>query len=265
MRPRARVVILAFSVLSGLITTGCATGGFVRPSGLATPFPEAPAIWAEMTRVCSDVSGARAELRVSGRLNGERASGVIVGLAVDASRLGIIGRVGGTNLFHAAGAVSDVTLLLQRERQFVRGPAADIVEGLAGIRLEPSRLLSLLSGCVTTAREVSQSERVDAFVRITMPDAVVYLKQQGSGWQLAAAEIDGNLTVDFRRIDAAGRPRELTLRRLPDATITLRVVEFLPNPPLPDELFGVAVPGSFTETALDAFRAGGAAGVPRNP
>jgi hypothetical protein len=34
---------------------------------------------------------------------------------------------------------------------------------------------------------------------------------------------------------------------------------------LPDELFGVAVPESFTETALDAFRAGGAAGAPRNP
>jgi hypothetical protein len=265
VRPRARSHVLSIAVLFGLLTTGCATRGFVRPSGPATPYPEATAIWDQMTRACGEVSSARAELRVSGRLNGERASGVTVGVAVDASRLAILGRVGGTNLFHAAGVESDVTLLLQRERQVVRGPAADVVEGLAGIRLGPARLLALLSGCVTQHRVVTGAERVGGFARVTTADSVVYLVPQASGWQLAAAEIDGLLVVDFARIDATGRPRELTLRRPPDATIAMRVVEFEPNPALPDELFRVAVPGSFTETPLAAFRAGGVTGDPRNP
>lgn len=256
---RAAAILLAAFVVT---LAGCATGAFIRPTGTAVPFPEGIDIWADMTRACRDVSAYRAQLRVSGRLHGQRVPGLTAGAAGDADRLAIAASHGATRAFHVAGRAADVTLLLPIDERVVRGPAADVVDALVGVRLDPAGLLALLTGCVTPDSQVVSAERIGPVARLTMADGTVYLRQRGSGWQLAAAE-KGAMTIDYRSFEA-GWPREIVIGRSPDVALTLEVVEFERNPRLSPALFDVAVPGAFADTSIDALREEGAFGRRRD-
>src|SRR6187401_1721053 len=89
---------LALVALSACATTR----GFVRPIGPATPLVDRTAVWQAATAACRSVRAYRGELRLSGRVAGERVPSVTLGLAVDASgRLGFgtefrLFRLGGT-------------------------------------------------------------------------------------------------------------------------------------------------------------------------
>lgn len=255
----AGAILLAASVIT---LAGCATGRFVRPTGASVPFPEAIDIWSDLTRPCRDVTAYRAQLRVSGRLHGQRVPGLTTGAAGDADRLAIAASHGATRAFHVAGRAAEVTLLLPLDERVVRGPAADVVDALVGVRLDPAGLLAVLTGCVAAGADVANAERLGAFARLTTSDGTVYLRQRGSEWQIAAAEM-GAMTIDYRRLDA-GWPREIAITRAPDVALTLEVVEFERNPRLSSALFDVVVPASFAETPIDALREDGAFGRRRD-
>src|SRR5262245_33758879 len=82
---------LRLSILfSLLLPSACATTrAFVRPAGPATPLADASGIWRSATAACRAARAYRGEVRLSGRINGERIRSATLGLAVDDT-----GRVG---------------------------------------------------------------------------------------------------------------------------------------------------------------------------
>lgn len=257
-RARQRLVACWLAVAA---TAGCATGGFVRPAGPPTPFPEADILWRDLTRVCRDVTSYRAQLRVSGRLNGQRIPGLSAGLALERDRLAMNLRWGATPEISMAGPSTGLTLLMHRSGQVVRGPADDVVEALIGARLSPATLLSALTGCVAADTAVTRSEKVGAFARLTVPDGVVYLRQRSGAWELAASEL-GDLVIDYRRL-VDGWPREIVIRQAPGVALGLQVVEFERNPELTSGLFQLSVPASFADMSVEQLRADGPLGARR--
>jgi hypothetical protein len=251
------VLALALALMSG-----CAGGRFGRPAGVAVPFPEAADIWTELSRACRAVTLARAELRVSGRVDGQGFPALTTGLVVDADRLSILAMAGARSVFRLAGDRASVVLLNYLDRRMTRGPAADVVDALVGVRLTPDRLLALLTGCVSSDPVATLAERIGTTARIRTADSIIYLAERNGQWRLAAAEF-GDVMADYRRVDPAG-PREIELRRGSDVTLRIRVIEFERNPQLSPAVFQLAVPDAFVEVPLDALRQGGPLG-PREP
>lgn len=259
MSGRARMRLAAVA-LAGAIGAGCATGGFVRPSGTPTPFPDGPLVWDGLTRACGDVSAYQAQLRVSGRVNGQRVPGLDAGLALDAGRLAMMARAGARNVFHIAGRAEGLTLLLQLDGRVVRGPAVDVIDALVGVRVEPAQLLAALTGCLMADADVTATERVGRLARITTADGIVYLRPRGSDWHLAASEFDG-IIVDYRRV-VEGWPRDLVIRQGSEVALRFEVIEFVRNPPLQPGLFEVSVPASYIEVPAASLRDDGAFATP---
>lgn len=245
-------------LLASLVAAGCAGGRFVRPTAAALPFPEAIDIWNDLTAPCRSVTSARAELRVSGRIAGQRVPGLTTGLAVGSDRLAIDSRLSGRRVFSLAGDLPQVVLLRHLDNRVARGPAVELVDALVGVPLAPARLLAILSGCVAPEATVTEAERLGAFARLRTPDSTIYLAQRDSRWRLVAAEF-GDVVADYRRVED-GWPREVELRRNPDVTLLLRVIEFERNPPLPSAVFQLQVPASFVEMSLDELRRDGPLG-----
>lgn len=247
---------LAALLLSGAIGAGCATGAFVRPSGAAIPFPDGALVWERLTRECRDVASYQAQLRVSGRVNGQRVPGLTTGLAIDAGRLAMMARAGARNVFHIAGRADALTLLLQLDGRVVHGSAVEVIDALVGVRIGPAQLLAALTGCLMADAEVTALARIGDMARVTTPEGIVYLRPRGSEWELVASEFDG-IIVDYRRI-TAGWPRDLVIRQAADVALRLEVVEFVRNPQLQPGLFDVRVPASFVEVPIASLREDGA-------
>jgi hypothetical protein len=136
-----------------------------------------------------------------------------------------------------------------------------VIDALVGIRLEPARLLGILSGCVSSDPVPIDADRIGAYGRVRTADTTVYLRQRDEGWQLAAAEF-GDLVVDYRRVES-GVPRDIEVRRGAEVSLRLRVIEFDRNPQLPASVFSVRVPESFVDVSVDQLRQNGPLGGPR--
>lgn len=250
---RAACVAVGLLVLAGSV--GCATRAFLRPSGPATPFPDAMAIWGDATRACRSVSSYRAQLRVSGRLRGGRIPGVTAGLALDRDRIAMSLNAGGAPEINMAGTAAHLTLLMHRAGRFAEGPAESVVDALIGVRLTPAVLLAVLSGCVVPGGDVAGAERIGDVARLTSPAGTIYLRQRSNAWQLAAADV-GEMRIDYRRLES-GWPRELTIRQGADVTLALQVVELDIDPALPPGLFQLRVPESMSGMSLEDLRVDG--------
>src|SRR5690606_8297728 len=129
--PRSSVVAAITLILA--LSAACAGGRFVRPAGAAVPFPEGPGIWTELSRACRGVTMAQAELRVSGRVEGQGFPSLTTGLAVDADRLAIEAMAGARRVFTLAGDTQSVVLLNHLDGRAARGAAADVVDALVGV------------------------------------------------------------------------------------------------------------------------------------
>jgi hypothetical protein len=205
-----------------------------------------------MTRPCGDISMARVELRVSGRIDGSGFPSLTTGVVVDRDRLAMVALAGARPVFNLAGSSSALVLLNHLERTATRGPAADVVDALVGVRLEPARLLALLTGCVSVRPQVTATDRVGSIARVTTTDSLVYLAQRDDRWQLAAAEF-GDVIADYRRVER-GQPREIELRRGAAVRLALRVIEFERNPVMASGVFQLPVPAGFADVPLDDLR-----------
>lgn len=253
----ARLWRTAACGLLAVAISGCAGARFVRPTGTPQPFPEADTVWAALSSGCRAVTSARVQLRVSGRIGGQRIPGLTTGLAVDATRVAIDARAGARRVFSLAGDRSEVVLLRHLDGRMARGPAGDLLDALVGVRLEPARLLAVLSGCVAVDPTFQSGDRVGPYARIQTPDTLIYLAPLDRGWRLAGAEFDG-VVADYRRLER-GWPGEVELRR-PDVSLRLQVVEFERNPRLPAVVFQLPVPAAFVEMSLDELRRDGPLG-----
>jgi hypothetical protein len=244
------------------VSAGCASRHFVPPVSAPAPFPEGAAAWDEATRVCRETSTLAGELRVSGRIGGQRVPTIVIGAAVEgAGNIALDARYAGASVFVLRGTHDHATLVLTERREIVTGRAEEILDALVGVPLGPARLLAILTGCVTSRREVTRSERVEAFARVGTDDATVYLTRTENHWRVRAGAFEG-FVVDYRAF-GADLPRRLAVRsvagRAPavDLAIELAAYETTPRDPV---VFRPVVPEGAAIISLDQLRDAGPLG-----
>jgi len=246
----------------GLIAAaaGCAASRFAPPAGPAAAAPDAPAIWASASTACRAVHGYQAALKFSGRIDERRVPGLAaatinIAIADDLS-LGLEGRAAGQLLFRLGGQPARATLLWREGNRVVTAPVADIMDALIGVRMDAARLRALLTGCVTMSDQMTGSGRYGGVIRITTPDADVFLRQQDGTWRPHAGTFD-TWIVSYGDVRDA-LPRSVRIDSAPGhapaASLSLTVTDLISNPSLPAAAFVVAVPGDATPMTLDELR-----------
>lgn len=182
---------------------------FVPPAGPGTPAPDAATAWAEATAGCRNLQSYVATLRASGRVGGQRLWPVNIETAVlpDES-IYLSATAAGRGLFVLAGTGNRAALWLRREQRIVTAAPADIVEALMSVRLSPSDLLMVLTGCATKL-EIAQASRHGGLLTIETAGARVHLERLGGRWQAKAIETNA-FTVEYAQITGP-LPQELWL------------------------------------------------------
>ena len=137
--------------------------------------------------------------------------------------MAIDARVSGSSFFTLRGRGEAATLVLSQERQVVTGRVDEILDALAGLPIGPERLLAVLTGCLSLA-PATTGERVGPFVRVTGPDAVVYLTRASGPWRVRAGTF-GSLSVDYATRDGAW-PSQIVLRSVAGRTGPTRRLPF---------------------------------------
>jgi hypothetical protein len=207
--PHPLLLLLTFVTL---VWSGCAGRRFVVPSGPAVPAPDAASAWTAATGACRDVRAASAQFNLSARAGSCRIPRVRVGLAIDGGRaLALVAQVGGTAVFRLGGPADQATLVLSDGPRTLRAPAVDIVEALVGVRLDPARLLAVLTGCLTPRPDFERGARRNGLLEVTAGDSVAYLEHANDqGWRLRAGVFDG-LQVHYPRLGPTA-PRAIEIR-----------------------------------------------------
>jgi hypothetical protein len=260
--------VLLVSVL--ICGGGCAARRFERPTGPSTPAPEAAAAWQTATARCRGVRTAHATMRLVFRAGPRRFPAVMLGAAFDgdARAMALEARVGSAAFFVLGGTADQATLVL-RDGRYVRAPAADIVAALIDVRLEPGRLLAILTGCLTPTPEFRQAVRRDRVLEVTADDAVAYLEQSTEGgWRVRAGSFD-SLDVDYGT-PGPSWPRSVEIRSRaetskPAMSITISRLEITqPNESIDPSVFQPVLPPGATSISLAELRAAGPAGAAAN-
>lgn len=156
------------------------------------------------------------------------------------------------------------TLVLPREDRVLREAAPDqIVEALAGVRLGPSALRTVVSGCGLAAGTPADGRTfADGWTAMSVGDGTLYLRKNAGAWEVAAA-VSGPVTVMYADY-AAGRPSTIHLRADaqggPSADLTLRLSDVEINSPLDPRTFKVDLPAHGVPLTLEELRRAGPLG-----
>lgn len=244
---------------------GCAPKPPLLPAGTGTPFPEFASAYAQATSSCRGVKTITLSMAMSGTAGTTKLRGRIdAGFDAPArARLEGIAPFG-KPVFILVATGARGTLVLPREDRVLRDAAPDeIVEALAGVRLGPDALRTVVSGCgVSSAAPSGGKAFPNGWTAISIPDGTVYLRRPAGAWEVAAA-VRGPLTVIYSDY-AAGRPSTIRLRaesqgRL-SADLTLRVSDVDINTTLDPRTFEVDLPARPILLTLDELRRAGPLG-----
>jgi hypothetical protein len=153
MRTYCRSAVRAGTGLAAALlviaTAACAPKVRVAvPTGAGTPLADVAGAEQAARASCRAPRALTADLRLSGRIDGERVRGTLqVGLTADSMRLEGLAPFGGP-VFVLAAQPSRAVLLLPRETAVVRGTsAAEMLDAIVGVSLAPADLLAVVSGC----------------------------------------------------------------------------------------------------------------------
>ncbi len=230
-----------------LVTAACAPKVRVAlPTGAGTPLTDVAGAEQAARASCRAPKALTADLRLSGRIDGERVRGTLqVGLASDSMRIEGLAPFGAP-VFVLAAQPSQAVLLLPRETAVVRGTsAADLLDAIVGVRLTPADLLAIVSGCGLADWKVTggASFAGDAWTRIDLAgDRRLWLQRQEAAEPpvIVAAE-DARWRIEYTRA-ASGWPA------------AIRLVHRAPGAPRTDAAFAVDAPeamDALPEGALD--------------
>jgi hypothetical protein len=180
---------------------------------------------------------------------------VTVGLALDGDRAVALQA---QSFFTLRGTPEQATLVL-RDGRFVRAPVVDLVHALIDVRLDPARLLAILTGCLTPRPDFVESMRRGEWLVVTASGAIAYLAlTDESGWVLRAGTFD-SLQVDYQRRGPRW-PREIQITSRPGTAgpaVSIAISDLAiseTNAPIPPELTQPVVPAGATEISLDDLR-----------
>lgn len=241
-------------------SSACATGALVRPAGTGTAIADASDAWSEASRGCAAIRQVQGTYRLSGRV-GRRFSGVRLDVVADRQgRLAMDAVVLGPPIFSLAGETDAAVLLLRQQGDVtvVRGPAADIVEALIGVRLGPERLLAILSGCLSVNQEIRDAASFGSVSRIALADGTAAFLERRGRWLVRAGDFDG-VSIDYVRA-ADGRVRQVLIRSSHSAaavSLTLRVADVTVDGDVSASVFSLTVPPDAVPMSVADLRATG--------
>lgn len=262
MRAGAERAVLLAGVL-GLALTGCAPrmATVALPTGPGRPLEPAAlqAAAAAMAAPCHELQALTADLRIAGRVDGERIRGTLQ-VGVDADSLRIEGVPPfGAPVFVLAGRSGAATLVFLRDGVYVdKAPVAALTDALVGVSLSPSDLLSLLGGCgVSAGAPLGGVGFGDDWVRLDLPEGVrAWLVSSAPGTAPTLRVVETPVwRVDYEAHPAAEALRG-TLRRADSTatqlTFTVEAPERLPA--LPDGALEVTIPRDARPIPLEHLR-----------
>jgi hypothetical protein len=248
-----------FAATLPLFTFACAPRMVALPTGAGTPFPEAPAAYAQATERCRDVRTIAAVMAISGRVAGNRFRATLdAGFETPASmRLEL--PAPGRSIFTFVAIGDTATLLLGRERRVLReAPAAATLEALAGVALSPAELRWIVAGCGFGPGQPEAGRRFDSgWAAIDTGEATSWLQQVQGTWRLTAAT-RGQLQVRYADHGVRG-PATLRLRA-PGTDLTVRLSQVDINEPLGPTAFQIEIPSDATPMTLEELRQAGPLG-----
>jgi hypothetical protein len=247
----------------------CATGdrGFVVPSGTGSPAPEAAQVLAAALAGCNDTQSITAEASLSGKVGGRRARGrLIVGSTSDGRlRIEAVASFGAPVFVLAADGVSTTLLLPRDERVLTGAPVADVLDAVAGLRLEAGDLHAMLTGCGVEAGEiVGASRHGRSLLAVHLGGDTVWIREHPEPARVLAAEV-GSVIVEYPDASAVPPPRiRLKVKPgtagAPGTDVTLRLSEVETNVSLSSEAFMVRVPPDARPMSLTELRQTGLLG-----
>lgn len=251
-------------LLAAVALTGCApkTALVALPGGQGQPLDAATrdAYADAMAEPCRSLQALTADLRIAGRVDGERVRGTLQ-VGVDGKGLRLEGVPPfGAPVFILAGPTDAATLLFPRDEVYVRNASvADLTDAVVGVALAPADLLALLGGCGVPAGDVvSGAVFGDRWVRLDLRDGVHAWLQPGAGPSGAALRVaeTGDWRVDYepRR---TGQPLRGALTRKRSEPVT--ALSFVVEAPerlaaLPAEAFAVNIPTGARPLSLAQVR-----------
>lgn len=265
LRCRRRPFCLLPSTVCLLLLVACARKPPLLPSGTGTPFPDYQAAYDQATGSCRGVKAITASVAVSGKAGTTKLRGRIdAGFEAPArARLEGIAPFGKPVFILVADGTRG-TLVLPREDRVLRDAAPDqIVEALAGVRLGPDVLRTVVSGCgLTVAGPTAGRTFANGWTAVSLADGTIYLRRNGNAWEVAAAT-GGAVTVTYSDY-VSGRPSIVRVRAGSQggasADLTLRLSDVEINGPLDPRTFQLDLPEHPVPLTLDELRRAGPLG-----
>lgn len=253
------------AALCSLVALSCAPKSPTLPVGDGEPFPGFNQAYEQATSVCRGVKTMTVSMAMSGKAGGTRLRGRIDAGFEAPQRARLEGRAPfGKPVFILVADSGRGTLVLPREDRLLRdAPPDQIVEALAGVRLDPDALRTALAGCGLSAVMPSGGRSFsNGWIAVALDEGTAYLRQNAGKWEVAAAT-RGPLTVTYADY-SAGRP--LTVRLRADsqgrsgADLTLRLSDVDVNTTLNPRTFEVEIPDHPVPLTLDELRRAGPLG-----
>jgi outer membrane lipoprotein-sorting protein len=258
-----RRVALLSSIASLCIFSACAPRLARLPSGPGSPLPDFAAALTQAREHCADIRTMRAVLSISGRAGRRLRAKIDAGFEAPAKvRLEL--PAPGKPLFVFVANGNAATLVLPRDRRVLQhAPPAATLEALAGVRLDPHELRTIVSGC---GLENDQSKNARAFgagtIAIDAADATTWLQHVDGAWRIIASTRG---PIDVRYADfAGGRPSTIRLRTTPHqgatTDLTIRLSQVDVNETLDGAVFEVEIPADAAPLTLEELRQSGPLG-----
>jgi outer membrane lipoprotein-sorting protein len=247
----------------------CAPRPPILPTGAGAPFPEFKSAYDEATASCRAITTITASMAMSGKAGTMKLRGRIDAGFEAPARARLEGRAPfGKPVFILVADGTRGTLVLPREDRVLRdAPPDQIVEALAGVRLGPDALRTVVTGCgLTVAEPAGGRVFPNGWAAVSLAEGTVYLRKNADKWEVAAAA-SGPLTVTYGEY-AAGRPSTIRLRgesQGANADLTLRLSDVEINTTLHPKVFEVDLPERAVPLTLEELRRAGPLGGGHEP
>lgn len=260
--PLPGIAGLALAIVVAGVLPGCAPKvRLALPTGTGTPLTDVAAAEQVARGACQARTAVTADLRLSGRIDGERVRGTLqVGVARDAMRLEGLAPFGAP-VFVLAARPGQAVLLLPRESAVARGASSpELLDAIVGVALTPADLLAIVSGCGVSDWDVRGGATFGtSWTRLDLDEGrVLWLQVNPGGAPVLMAAADGRWQIEYTR-SGPGWPTAIRLRGAAgssagqtDAVFALDAPEALGA--LPEGALDVDVPAGAREVSLADLR-----------
>jgi hypothetical protein len=233
------------------------------PAGAGTPLGDVAAAEQAARASCRRHPAVTADLRLSGRIDGERVRGTLqVGVATDGMRLEGLAPFGAP-VFVLAARPGSAVLLLPRETAVARGTSAsELLDAVVGVSLSPADLLAMVSGCGVADWQVTGGASFgETWTRLDLDQGrTLWLRAAAGASPLLMAAEDARWQIEYTRVSADWpaairlRPsrRAATQSGQTDAVFAVDGPESMAA--LPPEALQVEVPQGARELSLADLR-----------